>query len=406
LIALTSTDGVVQEKYAYDPWGKRRNPDNWSQDDTRANLILDRGYTMHEHLDAFNLINMNGRVYDPQLGMFLSPDPYIQSPGNWLNYIRYGYCLNNPLKYTDPSGEFFFTALLSPVGLTALGVIIDGACWGAVIGGGAYSVSTAMGQGGFDNWSWTNFGNSVLAGAASGSIFAGMGLIAPSFTAPSTSFANNIPTYFGKASYAALSGGLSSGTGMLIGDYLDDGEINTPFEDYLKGMRTAAFTSGLLSSGTSVYDYATWDRFTPTQKLARLRQEFGIRIERNATNTTNYGYFDPAKSQSKLYITDRGLQSRSMARTTVAHELQHYNDFQNHVVTPIRAGNTPTMTGNAYSNFTEKNAYSLELRMANKYALSMNEWRVSAAGARYYNAWSSSYYNYNFNLLMLLRNIY
>jgi hypothetical protein len=43
--------------------GKRRNPDNWSQDDTRTAFILNRGYTMHEHLPEFNLINMNGRVY-------------------------------------------------------------------------------------------------------------------------------------------------------------------------------------------------------------------------------------------------------------------------------------------------------------------------------------------------------
>lgn len=51
---------------------------------------------------------MNGRVYDPLLGMFLSPDPYVQAPGNWLNYNRYGYCLNNPLIYTDPDGEVWW----------------------------------------------------------------------------------------------------------------------------------------------------------------------------------------------------------------------------------------------------------------------------------------------------------
>jgi hypothetical protein len=51
---------------------------------------------------------MNGRVYDPATGMFFSPDPYVQAPGDWLNYNRYGYCLNNPFKYTDPSGEFFW----------------------------------------------------------------------------------------------------------------------------------------------------------------------------------------------------------------------------------------------------------------------------------------------------------
>jgi RHS repeat-associated protein len=108
LTALSLPNGTVAERYAYDPWGKRRNPNNWSQNDTRTAFILNRGYTMHEHLPEFNLINMNGRMYDPLTAMFFSPDPYLQSPGNWLNYNRYGYCLNNPFLYTDPSGEFLW----------------------------------------------------------------------------------------------------------------------------------------------------------------------------------------------------------------------------------------------------------------------------------------------------------
>jgi len=50
---------------------------------------------------------MNGRVYDPEIAMFLSPDPFVQSPGNTQNYNRYSYCLNNPLMYIDPSGYIF-----------------------------------------------------------------------------------------------------------------------------------------------------------------------------------------------------------------------------------------------------------------------------------------------------------
>ena len=55
-----------------------------------------------------NFINMNGRVYDPLTGQFLSPDNYVQTPDFTQNFNRYGYCLNNPLKYTDPSGEFIW----------------------------------------------------------------------------------------------------------------------------------------------------------------------------------------------------------------------------------------------------------------------------------------------------------
>ena len=89
----------------------RANPDRWEERDTRTSWIVNRGYTGHEHLDAFKIINMNGRVYDPATGMFLSPDPVLQEGGNWLNYNRHSYCLNNPLKYTDPTGCSFFSAI-------------------------------------------------------------------------------------------------------------------------------------------------------------------------------------------------------------------------------------------------------------------------------------------------------
>ncbi|MFW6290446.1 MAG: RHS repeat domain-containing protein, partial [Mariniphaga sp.] len=83
--------------------GRQRNPADWSYNATIAPKF-DRGYTFHEHLSDFDLINMNGRVYDPVIARFLSPDPMLQSPGNLQNYNRYSYVFNNPLKYTDPSG--------------------------------------------------------------------------------------------------------------------------------------------------------------------------------------------------------------------------------------------------------------------------------------------------------------
>ena len=111
LVALTSHSLLI-EKYAYDPWGMRRDPYDWTKPDTRevsqqlSPYLTDRGYTMHEHIPGTDLIDMNGRVYDCTTATFLSCDPYVQDPGNWLNHNPYTYCLNNPLKYTDPSGEF------------------------------------------------------------------------------------------------------------------------------------------------------------------------------------------------------------------------------------------------------------------------------------------------------------
>lgn len=49
----------------------------------------------------------SGRLYDPLFGRFFSPDNYVQLPDFTQSYNRYSYCLNNPLKYTDPSGQLF-----------------------------------------------------------------------------------------------------------------------------------------------------------------------------------------------------------------------------------------------------------------------------------------------------------
>jgi RHS repeat-associated protein len=62
-----------------------------------------RGYTGHEHLNQFGLINMNARLYDPLLGRFLAPDPQVANPDETNGFNRYAYASNNPLMFTDPS---------------------------------------------------------------------------------------------------------------------------------------------------------------------------------------------------------------------------------------------------------------------------------------------------------------
>lgn len=103
---ITDEQGNLLEELSFDAWGNRRNPTTWRAfTGTPSTPLFDRGYTGHEHLYAFNLINMNGRFYDPIVGSMLSPDNYMQAPGYSQNFNRYSYCLNNPLVYTDPSGE-------------------------------------------------------------------------------------------------------------------------------------------------------------------------------------------------------------------------------------------------------------------------------------------------------------
>lgn len=107
--SVTDEVGNVDTVLSFDAWGQRRS-ENWGElteaeiETLIANLDMHRGFTGHEHLDEVNLIHMNGRVYDPILGRFLSADPIIQAPGNLQSFNRYSYVLNNPLSFTDPSG--------------------------------------------------------------------------------------------------------------------------------------------------------------------------------------------------------------------------------------------------------------------------------------------------------------
>jgi RHS repeat-associated protein len=101
-----ATGGADTTVYGYDVWGARRNPDG-TQPTAPLNLQAGhREYTGHETIPSVGLVNMNGRVYDPDLGRFLSPDPNIQFVADLQSYNRYTYAANNPLKYTDPTGYF------------------------------------------------------------------------------------------------------------------------------------------------------------------------------------------------------------------------------------------------------------------------------------------------------------
>ena len=125
ILAVTNAAGTVIARQNFDAWGRRRNAQDYSYLESNTIEIhnglpglssnglpawLYRGYTGHEMLNEFTLINMNARLYDPVVGMMLSPDDYVQDATNTQNYNRYAYCFNNPLKYTDPSGNFIFTA--------------------------------------------------------------------------------------------------------------------------------------------------------------------------------------------------------------------------------------------------------------------------------------------------------
>lgn len=122
IMAVSNAAGQVVEKRHFDAWGNIVFLKDQNNNNLTTFAVLDRGYTGHEHLQGVGLIHMNGRLYDAKVRRFLSPDNYIQDPSNTQNFNRYGYVLNNPLKYIDPSGEeiVFGTAVIIGAAVAAL----------------------------------------------------------------------------------------------------------------------------------------------------------------------------------------------------------------------------------------------------------------------------------------------
>lgn len=167
-------DGSETERQSYSPWGERRHGDTWQKEEAgtpygnlhpaRLSSEHKAGYTGHEMLDDVGIIHMNGRLYDPELGRFMAPDPVIQSPGDSQNYCAYSYVLNNPMKLTDPSGAMFQIpgsagggqSAMSLLGQSRTGSVI-GAMWATGVGqaGGAGAFQAVMSFGASAKpWSW------------------------------------------------------------------------------------------------------------------------------------------------------------------------------------------------------------------------------------------------------------
>ncbi|HEX5003161.1 MAG TPA: FG-GAP-like repeat-containing protein [Bacteroidia bacterium] len=216
ILAVTDESGLVIARQNFDAWGNKRNPMNWEYSNIPSiPSWLYRGFTGHEHLQEFGLINMNGRLYDPQIGRMLSPDNYVQDPGSSQSYNKYSYCFNNPLKFTDPSGQFALwdDIIVAGVGF-AFGYVSYGITnndWGsdAVVAGGITAGTALLGY-------YTGGGSLAGGTVAGGSTFAtnfvvnsAISLVVPSINIP----VGNYLTYSIGPSYGLGPNGFMSGFG-------------------------------------------------------------------------------------------------------------------------------------------------------------------------------------------------
>ena len=114
ITAITNATGKVIERRSYEPFGKIRAMNYGINNNRYANTVIDttRAFTGHEQIAEFSgLIHMNARLYDSDIGRFLSADTLIQYPEHSQGYNRYAYIENNPLMAPDPTGHGFFSFL-------------------------------------------------------------------------------------------------------------------------------------------------------------------------------------------------------------------------------------------------------------------------------------------------------
>lgn len=232
---ITSVDGALVAEYSYDPWGRLRNPETLElyASGEEPELFLGRGFTGHEHLPYFGLINMNARLYDPFTGRFLSPDPYVQAPDFTQNYNRYSYALNNPLKYGDPNGEFVITATT---------IIIAGAILASAAYGGykAYTIADKNGLKGWDKVWRVVGGCAVGAVSCAASIYTG-GAVAGALGSLGGFCGGAIAGAAGGAVGGAISGaGMTSLAGGDEEDMLKSASLGA-----LSGAATGALVGGV-----------------------------------------------------------------------------------------------------------------------------------------------------------------
>ncbi|MGC3977359.1 MAG: RHS repeat-associated core domain-containing protein [Paludibacteraceae bacterium] len=259
--AITNESKNIVASYYYTPWGGRVLLSG-------AN-ITDRGYTFHEHLTEFGLINMNGRVYDPVLARFLSPDPYVQAPDYTQNFNRYSYCLNNPFKYVDPSGElvWFVPVIIgAAIGATSgamighangargwnmVGYIAGGALIGGLSGGAAAGASVL---------GWSSWTVGAIAGGISGAGFNGLATNWDGMSMLKGAGIGALSGFVGGGLGSAIGGGWGAFAGGAAGSGIST-LLNQDFKQGINWEQVgiSALAGGLLSYGTyELTSYIGW----------------------------------------------------------------------------------------------------------------------------------------------------
>lgn len=214
---------IVQQTH-FDPWGNRMSYTAWNTPQTQTSFPFSRGYTGHEHYDSFKIINANARLYDPMIGRFFSPDPFVQAPDFTQNYNRYSYCMNNPVMFSDPDGEIVW---FIPV--------IIGAAVGAYAGASIQSGTAAF-------WNWKpDAWKGAIAGAIVGATL-GYGIAGAIGATGMTTVAANGATVVTKSA-GLVSSMLNSGTVNITMNAISGGGWDGVWKAGVVGLATGGWNA-------------------------------------------------------------------------------------------------------------------------------------------------------------------
>jgi RHS repeat-associated protein len=212
IAVITSEAGAVLERLSYDAWGKRRYPNG--SDDPAGSITsqTSRGFTGHEELADVGLVHMNGRVYDPLLARFGTPDPMTESPFSTQGWNRYSYVGNSPLNFTDPSGYCFLGCFWKPI-FKAIGNFLKQS-WGSILQIAAGAICTPFGLGPVCAAAAATFVTGVTSGNLGMALRAGLisAVTAAAFQFVGTATAGNFPANIaGHAAVGCMSAVASGG---------------------------------------------------------------------------------------------------------------------------------------------------------------------------------------------------
>jgi len=315
ILSLTDQLGNKIAEQNFDAWGRQRNPSNWTFSSVPSiPSWLYRGFTGHEHLPSFALINMNGRVYDPILGMMLSPDPVLADNTNTQAYNGYAYAFNNPLKYIDKDGKCPICIVV------AIGAVVGGIAnvvshWDAIQGSespwlaGTAAFGIGATAGALSTLATIGAGptGGIIAGFITGALAAGLSSAILQignnqvFGDPYQTTEQNISTMMAGGILGGILGGYAAGmdnrniwTGKAVVEpqYIPPREITKIYDPDLKGRQEITVSNpsgaGIISETEGVTYNVQTKPDLYVNKIEYIDPETGVMVKIDRTTIAGY----------------------------------------------------------------------------------------------------------------------